>query len=301
MKRFLLKIFSYLILVFLIGNIGAWSALKILGRSYFYKPNFIVNHFEGKGRFDYVIAGSSRGLTTINTEEVDRQTGLKGLNISMDDTGLPSQFLMIKHFFESGNQADRVILTLDLGHFEESEQMLNDNDYRFVSYSHRDYIWEYFYTYEKGVIRPLTLSNYFPVFAIGYYNLELVWPAGLSLIKPTYTNRFDWNGNYSYPNSSLQSKSEEIQWEIIEKQPSNPILKEIESYLKQKNSQLILYVGPYLGKQLVVPGGNGSDFPLINHSAIFTEAKYFFDVDHVNDLGKAEATQKFVEALEPFR
>ncbi|MCS5488999.1 hypothetical protein [Algoriphagus limi] len=292
MKKFLFQIFTYLLITFLVGLSITGAADYFLSKSYFYKPQFISNYFSSASKLDYIIAGSSRGLTTIDTKEVDSKLGVKGFNISMDDTGLPSQFLMIKHFFESGNTANYCVLTLDVSHFEESEKKLNDNDYRFITYSDRSYVHEYYRAYETGIIRPLTWSKYFPLFAYSYYNMELIWPAGMAALKPRYKNRFDEKGDYSYPDMVFSNDSPPKVQEI-QKAIKNPILEEIRAYLQTKNSELILYIAPYFNKSIYVT--NPSNYPLINHAGALQGANYFFDIDHVNTLGKQEATNLFME------
>lgn len=295
MKKFLITTLGYLFLIFLLGNVIAIISGYFLSKSYFYKPDFIVNHFAPNTHFNYILAGSSRGLTTINTVKVDEELGIKGLNLSTDDTGLPSQFLMIQHYFESGFSADYCILTLDLGHIEVSGKELNNNDYRFISFSDRNYVNEYLNTYETGIIRPLTWSNYIPILAFSFYNMELFWPSGMAAIKPKYTNRFDFNGNYSYPNLELPEQYSHIKWETLDKTIKNPIIKEIEVYLKRNNSKLVIYIAPYYGTKIKIK--NSEDFQVINHSASLPTSNYFFDTDHVNNVGKSKATDLFIKSF----
>lgn len=295
MKKFLINTLGYLFLILILGNIIAIISGYFLSKSYFYKPDFIINHFAPNTHFNYILAGSSRGLTTINTVKVDEELGIKGLNISMDDTGLPSQFLMIQHYFESGFSSNYCILTLDIGHFEESERKLSDNDYRFISFSDRPYVNEYYDTFEKGIIRPLTLSKYFPILAFSFYNMELFWSSGLAAIKPKYTNRFDFNGNYSYPDGDDTQDSKEIKFSEIELEMRNPILAELSSYLKRKDCKLLIYVAPYSNLQLAITNSHG--YEVINHSGSLKLSNYFFDSDHVNGLGKIKATELFIAEI----
>lgn len=282
--------------VLLFGSALTWISGYFLKKSYFYKPIFLVNHFPKDSHFDYLIAGSSRGLTTVDTEEVDQLLGLKGINLSMDDTGLPSQILMIKHFFESGHSASFSVLTLDYGHFEKSEERLNDNDYRFVSYSDRPYVREYFKKNEKGIIRPLTLSKILPVFAFSYYNLELFWTGLFTMIKPRYTNRFDINGNYSYPDLAFGfEESMKTTMKKNLKSLKNPLLSELESYLAGKGSKLIIYIAPYYNSSTEL--GNVGNFTVIDHSGVLPSPDFFFDRDHVNSKGKKKATVLFTESF----
>jgi hypothetical protein len=296
MKKFFKNILIFLVAVLLIGNSIAWLANYFLAKSYFYKPNFISNHLPPNSHFDYVLAGSSRGLTTVNTVAVDEKLGMKGLNLSMDDTGLPSHFLMIQHYFESGNTADFCVLTVDAGYLEGSKQRISDKDYRFISYSDRPYVHDYYKAYERGIIRPLTLSAYLPIVAFSYYNIELLWPAAFAMLRPQYTNRFDLNGNYSYPEAQVAENDPNLKWEILEKYANNPDIKELEAYLKTKNCKLIIYIAPYLGTEIAVKAP--LDYPLINHSAALKTPNFFYDKDHVNNQGKQKATELFADAFQ---
>lgn len=295
MKKFLLKILGYIVLLLVLGNLIALLSGYFLSKSYFYKQDFIVNHFATNTHFDYILAGSSRGLTTINTSKVDEQLGISGLNISTDDTGLPNQFLMIQHYFESGFTANYCILTLDYGHFEESERKLSDNDYRFISFTDRSYVNEYLKTYEKGIIRPLTWSKFFPILAFSFYNMELFWPSAVAVVKPKYTNRFDLNGNYSYPDGNDTQESVEIKFSEVKLEIKNPILIELDSYLKRKNCKLLIYVAPYSNLQIAINNSHG--YEIINHSGSLKQSKYFYNSEHVNGLGKIKATELFTDEI----
>lgn len=292
MKRFLLKITIYFIFLLFIGSAFAGLASHFLEKSFFYKPNFIANYLPKKSKYDYIIAGSSRGLTTIDTEKVDRALELKGLNISMDDTGLPSQVLMIKHFYESGHSANFCVITLDAGHIESSLEILNDNDYRFVAYSDRDYVWNYYRKHEKGIIRPLTLSRHLPIVAFSYYNLELFWTGIFSAIRPTYTNRFDLRGNYFYPDSA-QNFEEDLEQTTETKSLINPLIKELEEYLKIKDTKLIVYIAPYWGRKIDLI--KNKSYYTINHSAALESKELFYDRDHVTSPGREKATELFIQ------
>src|SRR6478609_7980852 len=99
MKRFLIQMTIYAFVVLVIINAIAFLSLYSIRRSNFYKPQFIVNGVK-ENEFDYVVLGSSTGLTTLDTNLIDSLTNKNGLNISMDDSGLSSHYLMLRHFYE---------------------------------------------------------------------------------------------------------------------------------------------------------------------------------------------------------
>lgn len=94
MKKFLTKIVLYTFFILLIGNGIAWLSLYFIGKSNLYKPQFVKNGVKEK-YFDYVVLGSSTGLTTLDTKLIDEKLKTKGLNISMDDSALSSHYLML--------------------------------------------------------------------------------------------------------------------------------------------------------------------------------------------------------------
>ncbi len=85
MKKFLLKIGMYGLVSFIMLNLIAWTSLYFMGKSSLYKPEYLTNRVK-ETQFDYVVLGSSTGLTTLNTSLIDSLSGKKGFNISIDDT-----------------------------------------------------------------------------------------------------------------------------------------------------------------------------------------------------------------------
>lgn len=294
MKKYLIQIISFVFMAFLIGNLVSILANRQLRNSDFYKTTFLGNLGKTQPHFDYLLMGSSRGLTTLDTRLIDSTLTMRGINGSMDDTGLPSHFLMIKHFFESGSTAEYCILTIDLGHMEKSESGINDNDYRFVPYADREYVAKYYQERESGILKPLSFSNYFPVLAYSYYNMELFYPSIVATIKPKYRNRFDEKGDYSYPDG-MSIDSQSVKFKEFSPSLSNPLLSEINDYLNSKNCKLILYIAPYFGTRLKI--SNPSNFSLIDQSSLFESPGFFYDIDHVNSKGKKAATEDFIQKL----
>ena len=292
MRKFLKKIFIYAIVVLLIGNIIGFSANYFLKKSSFYKSSFLVNNFNPIEKFDYFIVGSSRGLTTLNTTAIDDSLNIKGINLAVDDSDLKTQFLMIKHFFQSNFKSDYLVLVLDSNHFKETSIKLGSNDYRFVPFIERDYIKEHFKKYEDKTLNILSNSDINPFFAYSYYNLELFLPSVLSVFKPRIRNRFDEFGNYSYPYSEkkatiLSSKSSN---QIIK----NLLLEDIDNYLKKNNCELIIYIAPYQTQNFIF---KEVGYSMINHSGILNDNKYFYDTQHVNFIGRELSTNYFIDSF----
>ena len=295
MKNFIIQVFKYGLFVLILSNAISFLANYFLRNSFFYKSTSIVNQFKKGEEFDYVVAGSSRGLTTIDTELLDENLATKGYNLSMDDTGLPSHLLMIQHFFESGFSAKRCILVLDEFHFERSPDGISGNDYRMAPFASRQYVKEYFFNREEGVIKPLALAGYFPALAFSYYNSELITASIIAGFRPTYRHRFDEFGNYSYPNFSLPESEKANKTTSVTKSVNNPLLVFLQDYLKKRNCELLIYIAPYQYKDLDIK--NPLHFSIIDDSRLLTDKTLFFDPIHVTERGKKQATLSLADRL----
>ena len=183
MKKFLSKIFIYGLLYFVLANFIALTCKYFLKRSNFFKPSFIVNEFKEGKHFDYLILGSSRGLTTLDSKQIDSTLNTSGINLSMDDTDSKSHHLMLQHFYASGFKAKFCILTLDHSNFKKSRKYISDNDYKFSTYIDRPYIRAHFKTYEPPLFKPISISRYIPFFAYAYYNLQLIPASVYAMLK----------------------------------------------------------------------------------------------------------------------
>ena len=294
MKDFLIKLASYCFLIILIANTISFAANYFLKKSSFYKSSYILREFPEGQEFDFIIAGSSRGLTSLDTKLIDSLINGKGFNLSLDDTGLPSHFLMLKHYFESGFKAKKCILVLDQNHFEKSETSLNENDYRMAAFSGEKYMKAYFKEKEKGLLKPLFLIPYFPMVAYSYYNSELFVSAIIGAVKPSYRHRFDEYGDYTYPTMiSGAIEEEEPNSETKQTKITNPLINEVAAYLKQFDCDLILYIAPYKNMKFEIK--NSVSYPVINHSDVLKNSSFFYDEIHVNLAGKEAATIVFSE------
>ena len=160
MKLFILKIVKYVTVIILMANILGWTGDLILRKSSFFKPSFLLNNYKQGEQFDYFILGSSRGLTTLDSKQIDSSLSTKGINLSMDDTDLKTHLLMLNHFFKNGYNSKYCILVLD--NLTSSGVKLGDNDYKFASFINEEYLKNHFKTYESNRLKPLFNSLHWP-------------------------------------------------------------------------------------------------------------------------------------------
>ena len=88
-----MKYFNALLIVVII--LVPVHGVHVLRNSAFFKPNY-VTHLNEKN-IDYVILGSSRGLTTLDTKVLDSVWGTKGFNASLDGQNILGSVMMLEH------------------------------------------------------------------------------------------------------------------------------------------------------------------------------------------------------------
>lgn len=264
------------------------ASLWALRQSSFYKPTFLAQAVK-ETQFDYIILGSSIGLTTLDTKVIDSVLNTNGLNLSMDDTALSSQYLMLQHFLAEGKTTKYCVLAPGNASFNSTIKDLSSNDYRFLMYGRRPYVSEYYSTFSSKEAHVLSLSKWLPMVGVSYYNAEVFYPSLISLVNPIKQNRFDNKGNYTYPvihkTAKPILKSQDLNIKF-----ANNYIDKIKTLCHANNIELICYLSPMETKNAIV---KSSDFEVLNHSNLLTNTKYFYDTAHVNSLGRKIASLRF--------
>jgi hypothetical protein len=176
--RLFLKRLGFILLIFISAScIISFGSLWSLRQSSFYKPSFLVNDINEKA-FDYIVLGASTGLTTLNTNVIDSVLHTNGLNLSMDDTALSSQYLMLQHFLAQGKTTKYCILAPSAPSFDAKNVNLSDNDYRFLPYIYNNYVSDYYGQYSSQPAQLLKWSEWIPTLGVSYFNLivEVIIP-----------------------------------------------------------------------------------------------------------------------------
>lgn len=287
MNKGYIKIIYYGLFFFVTFNFISWLSLRLLEKSNFYKPQFVNNEIKNK-KYDYVIIGSSNGLTTLNTQIIDSINHTKGFNLCVDDTSINSQYLMLQHFYALGNTSKICVMSI-LGGLSDTNITLNDNDYRFINFIDKPYVSDYYYENESGWFKPLYFSKFFPLFAVSKYNTEVFFPSIFSLINPQKRNRFDENGNYSYPNN-IKTITENEQKKLSAITIKNPYFFKIQELCRQNKTRLVVYQSPLFNQKVKL---KNCSHLYINHSELKLPNSYYFDEIHVTNQGTKYCSVKF--------
>lgn len=286
MRRFLKHSLVFLGAFLILANGLSWMSLYFLRKSEFYKPSFALQ--KSKEKLDYIVLGSSTGLTTLDTQIIDSITGLQGVNLSMDDTSMPMHTLMLEHFLAQGGKVSSCVLVFDAGQMNQQSIQKSGNAYRFFPFIQEDYVAAYFKATDNEL---LSRSEWLPMIGVGYYNAELFYPGLFSAVNPKRHNRFDAQGNYSYPNSGKPNNREV---ERIAFSLNSPGYKKIKALCQANNIELVLYHPPKFKSEVIsnTPIGN-----FINHSQLLQDATFFYDHLHVNKKGRQLTSLAFADAF----
>ncbi len=285
MKKFLLKIALYTLVILILGNGVALMSLYFLGQSNLYKPQFIKNGVVEK-KFDYVVLGSSTGLTTLDTKQIDSTLQISGLNISMDDSALSSHYLMLQYFYAQQKTTKCLVLAVTPWDLKNVNPVIGNNDYRFLSERSTNVVEEYYANINYKSFPVLKLSNFIPLVGVSYYNTEIFYPSLFSALQPQKRNRFDDRGNYSYPTSGQISSTEETTNTV---KIQNPYFEKIITFCKQHEIEVVIYQSPLYNKNVEF------DYKglIINHSNYIKQDNLFYDNLHVNNLGRKLCSADF--------
>jgi hypothetical protein len=288
MKRFIKNVLIVISVSAVLAFLICYGSLYALRQSAFYKPSFLANHVS-QNQFDYIILGSSTGLTTLNTKAIDSIIGTSGLNLAMDDTGLSSQYVMFQHFIAQGKKVKYCILAPSASSFDATYEDVSDNDYRFLPFVNKTYVHDYFKRYNSRRAELLSGSKWLPFLGVSYYNTEVFYPSILSVFNSEKRNRFDDRGNYTYP--FTQQTAETITTTTALKiEFKNTDIEKIRLLCELHGIKLICYFSPMQEKEVVTQNLN---YKIINHSNLLDNTMYFYDAIHVNRKGRIISSVRF--------
>jgi hypothetical protein len=267
--------------------LSPWGINAVLKRSNLFKSTFVFNELKNK-TLDYVIIGSSRGLTTLNSKLIDSLTGLNGFNASIDGGGIATNVLMLQHLIHNKVKFKYCIFTLDAIGIADNTYQFSKNTYRFVPFCQESYIQETMDKFEDCKEKSnFRASRFYPGFTVFENNKTLLTGAIKALINPKTRNLYDEKGNYTYPLGQPVDKT--INFDTTEFAKYGTVYYDLLKICTQNNIKLITYIAPIEGQFLKVPYTKN----LINHSDLLDNTKFFADELHVNPIGRQIATSKF--------
>ncbi len=293
MKKFIFYFLKITLAGIILASLMAEGSYWALRNGNFYKPTFVENSIQEK-ELDYIILGASTALTGIDSKLLDSLTGMKGYNLAIDDTGLPNNYLMLRHYLAQGKTVKQVILVPTVASLKEKKASLGDNDYRFLMYNKYDYVNYYYKELEQeGDKFPvLSTSKYVPFLGITYFNVELFFPSLVSLVKSSKRNRFDEFGNYTYPDKKFRPEKSKLKTEKVNFK--HKYFSKIVQLCKDENIQLSIYFPPIYRTKLIIPENS---YKIIDFTEKLKNTTDFYDALHINQQGKIKITRALIEEL----
>jgi hypothetical protein len=299
LKHFLLYSFKVLGLALLLAEGLSFFLMHQLANANFYKTG-VANRQKGT-TYDYVVLGSSRALTTIDTRQIDDSLGTQGYNFSLDDTGVETHELMVKHLLASGIRFRTLVMAFEgmvkSGNSSTAPaKTINDNDHRFLPFIERDYVHQYFRDRHAAGGRKYTASRYFPFIALGYFNVELLWPSLYATVKKDYYYRSDAWGNFGYPMASLEDvTAREADSALLDLE--NHYLQNIRNICRNQGIRLVVYYSPFYKRKLKAKGSSSTpaNERFLNYADLLQDPALFYDRQHVNARGRAAVTAQLVK------
>jgi hypothetical protein len=281
MKHFF-RVFKIVALSLIALQVISFMLLFSFRNSNFYKPGYAFRN--STNQYDFVILGSSRGLTSIDTKYLSQRIGQKGFNFSLDDSHIGTHELMLEHLIWNKIKLDTLFLVYE--NSSEVVKKISSNDYRFLPFVHTAHTYGYLRVMKETEL--LRASQYFPFAGLGYYNIELLFPSLLSFLKPNYRYHYDEYGDYSYPNRG--SRLGEAGDKTAELNFNNVQLNRMYDRCSQEGIQLIILISPSF-KTTFTYVGDYKKFNVIDLSQSVTDSTYFYDQLHLNSRGKGKFTE----------
>ena len=288
MNPFIKRIFMILLTAFVVLMAVSFCLLLSFRNSNFYKSTYAFRNQHST--YDFIILGSSRGLTSINTRLLGQGLRQKGFNFSMDDSHIGTHELMLRHLLKNEIRFDTLFLVFE--NSLESVSSLSSNDYRFLPFIHTQYVRSYFRSLSSEEV--YTAGDLFPFLPLAYYNIELTAPSVLALARPDFKYRFDEWGDYSYPvhgKSVLEESVTDVHLNLNNRQ-----LKNIRAICDLKNIVLIILITPSYHTYFKL-SGDLEDYNVLDISGTLGGSMYFYDRLHLNQIGKEKLTNILIEQL----
>lgn len=262
--------------------------------SFYFKPARLTNDLNWKGA-DILILGSSRALTSFDSNEISKRLEKKVVNLSIHDTGPDIHLLMLKYALECGNKPELVILQYDHNLANLKESSLHEMDYLFLPLISKSEVIRQYFKNKLGQWF-VSFQYVFPIWKYAYWNTELVFTIPQMLYKPTMTYRSDALGDYDYPSESTDLPPCNAYDIAVSKIKMDAVFQtDLSQKINSLNAKLLIVTAPTFNFSYDVLGGEN----YINASTWFNcQSECFYDPIHLNRQGKEKFTGRFLDTFE---
>ncbi|TAH27677.1 MAG: hypothetical protein EAZ07_00330 [Cytophagales bacterium] len=300
MKHFFIQLLKFTLLSALVFMILEYIFTSVYQNGKYYKTQWI-GHIKNQN-FDYIIHGSSRPYTCLDVASLNKSTGLKGLNLSLDGAVTPTYYLMLKMFLANGNTTKKIYLNID--NWEAGTEIVGN------------FTYPHFFPYLKDSI----VFNHYKVYGLKWYAYRYIpflryaefntaWGIHqfansiFHFKKPDY----DEVGTKIYKTTSYHGPNELQTFEFNTKEKMK-YLDAIIQLCKKEKIELYIFTAPlcilnntsgyYKSVNDFKTLMNAKGIPYFNHGDLYVQ-KYnlFVDEDHLNKFGVPLYTEEFRKLL----
>ena len=209
---------------------------KIYQEGSFYKTQWLFQI--NKQSYDYAILGASRSYTALDVGEINHQTDLNGINLSLDGSFISTQSLILDVFLSNQNNINTLYLNIDgwqLDYNTESQFTYP----RFLPYVENDLVYNHFVQLDKKWY----LYRYVPFMRYAEFNftwgLHMLVNNLLGFIEPD----FDEFGTRIYKFTDYRGERE-VKHNLFKTQGEFKYLNRIIETCNEKNIELVTFVPP---------------------------------------------------------
>ncbi|MES2826842.1 MAG: hypothetical protein V4687_01750 [Bacteroidota bacterium] len=295
------KFFQHLTVLALICLLVFW--LLDMGFTYVFQKGYYTKiqwlYGVKEKEYDFAIHGNSRAFTTVDIPMIEAKTGKKGINISVDGSSIPDQFLMLKLFLNNNNKVKKVYLQVD-PFSSDTETLFDFAIPKFLPYIKEDIVFDHF----KQFGNEWYAYRYIPFYRYAKYNT--LWGPHEVLIdkfKILHTD-FDKYGDFFYPDVSYKGP-DSLRHMTFDLKGKYKFLNQIIDLCKEKNVQLVLFTAPvvdiilddaYKANTLAfaeLMKRKGVQY--FNYGDLYgNDPKYFYNQIHITKQGAEDFTSKMI-------
>lgn len=297
MKQFFIKLFVLLAITFSIFWILDIAFTYVFKKGYYTKIQWLSKMREQ--HFDYALHGSSRAFTTVDIPTIDSAKQLKGINISVDGSSIPDQYIMLKLFLENGNTVKNLYLQVD-PFSSDTEELFDFAIPKFMPYLKEKMVFDHF----KQFGAEWYAFRYIPFYRYAKYNT--LWGAHEVLIDQFHLlpQDFDQYGDYFYPEVNYKGP-DKLRNLVFDMNGKYKFLNQIIDLCKAHGIQLVLFTAPVA--DIIIDAAykkNIEDFtammkakgvPYYNYGDLYGhDPKFFYNEIHITREGAKDFTRKML-------
>lgn len=300
MKKIFQDLFTLIVIVFSLF----WLLDELFTRVYqngnYTKTQWIYKI--KKQRFDFAVHGSSRGYTTIDVGAIARETHLKGINLSIDGSSIPDQYLLLKIFLEHQNSIQQLYLQVDPVSAS-TEHIFASTIPKLFPYLKDPFVFDHYKQY--GFI--WYVYRYVPFYRYAEYNTIWGLHQFLNEFFHLFPKEYDLYGGRFYPVAQYKKPTQYRQF-AFDLTSDYKYLNKIIALCQANNIKLVLFTAPYSHvavdrayRQNVAAFTkmiNAKGITYINYAHAYNHAfNLFYDDVHLNQNGVKSFTAELQESL----